>query len=73
MTALQQEVYKAFRSIDISEEKSLKAATTLAKRDDDVQAVKSELALVKWMVGFNLTLTLLGFGSVLGLLWKFVK
>jgi hypothetical protein len=73
MTALQQEVYEAFRAIDIPEEKALKAATTLAKRDDDVQTLKSDVSLLKWMVGFNLTLTLLGFGSVLGFLWRFVR
>ncbi len=73
MTALQQEVDEAFRSINIAEDEAPKAATTLAKRDDDVQSAKSELALVKWMVGFTLPLTPLGFGSTSLLLWKLVK
>ena len=73
MTALQQEVYEAFRAIDIPEDKALKAATTLAKRDDDVQSLKADMGLLKWRVGFNLTLTLLGFGTVLSFLWRFVR
>lgn len=54
MSALQAEVFEAFRSIDIPEDKALKAATALSKRDDDVTSLKSELLLVKWMVGFVL-------------------
>jgi len=54
VSALQAEVFEAFRSIDIPEDKALKAATALSKRDDDVTSLKSELLLVKWMVGFVL-------------------
>ena len=54
MTVLQSEVFEAFRAIDIPEDKTLKAATALSKRDDDVSAIKSELLLMKWMLGFVL-------------------
>ena len=51
---MQSEVFEAFRAIEIPEDKALKAATALSKRDDDVTSIKSELVLVKWMVGFVL-------------------
>jgi len=54
MSALQSEVFEAFRAIDIPEDKALKAATALSKRDDDVASIKSELLLMKWMLGFVL-------------------
>ena len=54
MSAMQSEVFEAFRAIEIPEDKALKAATALSKRDDDVTSIKSELVLVKWMVGFVL-------------------
>ena len=51
---MQSEVFEAFRAIDIPEEKALKAASALSKRDDEVVSVKSELTLIKWMMGFVL-------------------
>ncbi|MSP00155.1 MAG: integrase [Acetobacteraceae bacterium] len=54
MSVMQSEVFEAFRAIDIPEDKALKAATALSKRDDDVASIKAELLLVKWMVGFVL-------------------
>jgi len=54
MSVLQTEVFKAFRTIDIPEDKALKAASALSPRDDDVNSIKSELSLVKWMMGFVL-------------------
>ena len=54
MSQMQSEVFEAFRAIDIPEDKALKAATALSKRDDDVVSVKSELLVIKWMMGFVL-------------------
>jgi hypothetical protein len=51
MSVVQSEVYMAFRAIDIPEDKALKAATALSKRDDDVIDIKRDLAVLKWMVG----------------------
>jgi hypothetical protein len=48
---LQSEVFEAFRAIDIPEEKALKAATALSRRDDDVLSLKRDMAVLKWMVG----------------------
>jgi hypothetical protein len=54
MAVMQSDVYAAFRAIDIPEEKALKAAEALSKRDDEVSGVKSELLVIKWMMGFVL-------------------
>jgi len=51
MANMQSEVFEAFRSIDIPEDKAVKAAGALAKRDDDVIDIKRDLAVLKWMVG----------------------
>jgi hypothetical protein len=48
---MQAEVFEAFRAIDIPEDKALKAATALSKRDDDVASIKSDVLLMKWMLG----------------------
>ena len=54
MSVMQSEVFEAFRAIDVPEEKALKAATALSKRDDDVNSLKSDMLLLKWMLGFVL-------------------
>jgi hypothetical protein len=54
MSNLQAEVFEAFRAIDVPEDKALKAATALSKRDDDVTSIKSDVLLMKWMLGFVL-------------------
>jgi hypothetical protein len=54
MSNMQSEVFEAFRAIDIPEDKALKAAAALSKRDDDVASLKGELLVIKWMMGFVL-------------------
>ncbi len=54
MTVMQTEVFEAFRAIDIPEDKALKAAAALSKRDDDVASLKTDTAILKWMMGFVL-------------------
>ena len=53
---MQSEVFEAFRAIEFPEDKALKAASALSKRDDDVSGLKSDVALMKWMMGFVLAL-----------------
>ncbi len=38
MSAMQSEIYEAFRSIEIPEDKALKSAAALGKGDDDTAA-----------------------------------
>jgi hypothetical protein len=54
MATMKSEVYAAFRELDISEEKALKAAEALSKRDDDVSELKTDMTVTKWMMGFIL-------------------
>jgi hypothetical protein len=54
MSNLQAEVFEAFRAIDVPEDKALKAATALSRRDDDVTSIKADVLLMKWMIGFVL-------------------
>jgi hypothetical protein len=54
LTVMQTEVFEAFRAIDIPEEKALKAAAALSKRDGDVASLKTDTAILKWMMGFVL-------------------
>ncbi len=54
MTVMQSEVFEAFRAIDVPEDKALKAAQALSRRDDDVTSLKSDMTLMKWMMGFVL-------------------
>jgi hypothetical protein len=51
---MQTEVFEAFRAIDIPEDKALKAAAALSKRDDDVALLKTDTSILKWMMGFVL-------------------
>ena len=45
------EVFEAFRAIDIPEDKALKAAAALSKRDGDVASLKTDTSILKWMMG----------------------
>jgi len=54
MSTLQSEVFDAFRSIGVTEDKAVKAAAALSARDNDVTTLKSDMNLMKWMMGFVL-------------------
>ena len=56
MSTLQGEVYEAFRSIDVPEDKAIAAAAALSRRDEEVASVRADVLLLKWMVGFGLAL-----------------
>ena len=62
MSVIQSEVFEAFRAIDIPEDKAMKAAAALSKRDEDVfgvlnkhtdelHTIRAEILLMKWMIG----------------------
>ena len=65
MSAMQCEVYEAFRDMGAAEDKAIKAAAVLGKRDDDltkavtdlkldIAGVKGEQIVHRWMLGFIL-------------------
>jgi hypothetical protein len=49
---MQRQVFEAFRAIDIPEDKALKAAAALSRRH--VASLKTDTAILKWMMGFVL-------------------
>lgn len=53
---MQSEVFEAFGAIDVPEDKALKAAQALSRRGDDVAGLKSDMTLMKWMMGFVLAI-----------------
>jgi hypothetical protein len=80
MSAMQAEVFEAFRSIAVPEDKALKAAEALSRGAEvpeikkdiailkfDVAALKADMTLVKWMIG---TLFPLVFAILLRVWWK---
>ncbi|MGY6710314.1 MAG: integrase [Rhizobiaceae bacterium] len=54
MSVMQSEVFEAFRAMDVPEDKVLKAAAALSKRDDEVSSIKADTLVLKWMLGFVL-------------------
>ena len=54
MSTMQIEIFEAFRAIDIPEDKALKAAEALSRRDVDVASLKTDTSVLKWMMGFVL-------------------
>ena len=62
---MQTEVFEAFRAIDIPEDKALKAAAALGKRDDDVASLKADTSILKWMMGFVLAFQVAIFAKLL--------
>jgi len=48
--SMQQEVYEAFRELGVSEDKALKAATALGRREVDMSEVKRKLAVHDWVL-----------------------
>lgn len=59
MSTAEIEVVEAFTSIGVAPDKAMAAAAALNKRDSlaDVQSVNVKMAVLTWMVGFNLALT----------------
>lgn len=72
MTVMNSELYRALREAQVSEESASKAAESVAAYDakfaevrQDIAAVRGDLRLVKWMMGFCLT-------GLAGVLWALV-
>lgn len=61
MSAMQSEVFEAFRSMEVPEDKALKAAQALSRRDNDVAVLKADMVMVKWMLGFVLAFQVANF------------
>ena len=54
MTTMIAEVYDAFKSAGVEENKALAAATAIADYQKDIAELSGDVKLIKWIVGFNL-------------------
>ena len=54
MTTMIAEVYDAFKSAGVEENKALAAATAIADYQKDIAELRGDVKLIKWIVGFNL-------------------
>jgi len=61
MTTIQSEIFDTFRSMGVSEDKAVKAAAALSKRDDDVASLKTDVNFMKWMISFVLAFQVASF------------
>lgn len=52
------EVYNALKEAGVSEEKAKAAAEALATYENRFAKINSDFTLLKWMVGFNIALTI---------------
>jgi hypothetical protein len=50
------EVYDALKDAGASEEKARKAAEAIAAYENRFNRIEQDLAIVKWMLGFNLAI-----------------
>lgn len=63
MSTMISEVYDALKEAGASEEKARKAAEALASYENCFARIEGDLAGVKWMIGFNVAMTI-------AVLWK---
>ena len=57
MSTMISEVYDALKDAGASEEKARSAAEAIAGYENRFTKIDQDLAVVKWMAGFNLALT----------------
>ena len=57
MAMMMSALYDALRSAGAADESARKAAEEVASFENRFAKVEGELAVIKWMVGFNLALT----------------
>ena len=63
MSTMISEVYDALKEAGASDEKAKAAAQALANYENRFAKIDTDLALLKWMIGFNLAFTM-------AILWK---
>jgi hypothetical protein len=54
VTTMITELYDALKEAGATEEKARKAAETVAAYENRFTKIETDLAILKWMVGFNL-------------------
>lgn len=57
MALMIRELYDALLSAGVSDEKAAKAAEAVAQYEGRFNKIETDLAVLKWMIGFNLAAT----------------
>jgi hypothetical protein len=63
MPVMMEKLYDALRAADVPDDKARAAAVEAAGFENRINRVEADLTLLKWMVGFNLTMTLVLVGK----------
>jgi hypothetical protein len=58
MPVMMEKLYDALRAADVPDDKARAAAVEAAGFENWINRVEADLTLLKWMVGFNLAMTL---------------
>jgi len=58
MAMMMRQLYSALRAAGADDDSASRAAEEVANYDNRINKVESDLALLKWMVGTNIALTL---------------
>ncbi|KAB2918492.1 MAG: integrase [Hyphomicrobiaceae bacterium] len=66
MATMNREIYEALKEANVSEDKALKAAESVATFDARFARIEAEMAVLKWMVGTNIAISL-------AVLWRLLK
>ena len=67
MATMITEVYDAFKAAGVDDDKARKAAEAIASYETRFHDLKSDMAVLKWMVGTNIVLTLGALGKLLAM------
>jgi hypothetical protein len=59
------EVYDAMLAANVPEDKARKVAEVMAGHTDRTSALAADVALLKWMIGVNIALTLIVLGKLI--------
>lgn len=64
MALMMSNLYEALREAHVPEELARKAAEEVAGYESQIAGIRSDLGLLKWMVGVNTALTLIVLGRL---------
>jgi len=64
MALMMSNLYEALRQVHVSDELARKAAEEVAGYESQIAIIRSDLQLLKWMVGVNVGLTLIVLGRL---------
>jgi hypothetical protein len=72
MTTLNAELYDALRAINVPDDKARAAASALDGYDSRFTKIEADMTTLKWMVGVNLTVSLLVLAAMLTFLLRYL-